>query len=44
MQNGFFDEALGELEANADLLDQILKITSEGDALHVQRYQLPEID
>ena len=41
MQLELFEQALDELEANPDLVNQVLEITWEEDALHVRRYQLP---
>jgi hypothetical protein len=42
MQIELFREALAELARNSDLVNQILEITLEDDAIHVQRYELPE--
>jgi hypothetical protein len=41
MQLELFEQALAELEADADLVNQVLEITWDDDALHVRRYQLP---
>jgi Domain of unknown function (DUF5615) len=41
MQIELFEQALEELAADADLVNQVLEITWEEDALHVRRYQLP---
>ncbi|WP_256570633.1 hypothetical protein [Bradyrhizobium sp. CCGUVB1N3] len=44
MQVELFEQALDELNADADLVNQVLEITSEDEALHVRRYRLPDID
>ncbi|WP_271611177.1 hypothetical protein [Bradyrhizobium sp. CCBAU 21360] len=44
MQVELFEQALDELDAEADLVNQVLEITSEDEALHVRRYRLPDID
>jgi hypothetical protein len=44
MQIELFEQALDELETDADLVNQVLEITWEEDALHVRRYRLPDID
>jgi hypothetical protein len=44
MQNELFEQALDERELNADLVNQVLEITWEEDALHPRRYQLPAIE
>ncbi|GLR87657.1 DUF5615 family PIN-like protein (plasmid) [Bradyrhizobium sp. ISRA443] len=44
MQVELFEQALDELDADADLVNQVLEITSEDEALHVRRYRLPDID
>lgn len=41
MQLELFEQALDELAADADLVNQVLEITYEEDALHVRRYHLP---
>jgi hypothetical protein len=41
MQIELFEQALVELDADGDLVNQVLEITWEDDALHVRRYQLP---
>jgi hypothetical protein len=41
MQLELFDQALAELDADPDLINQVLEITLEEEALHVRRYQLP---
>ena len=41
MQVELFEQALEELEADADLVNQVLEITWAEDVLHVQRYRLP---
>jgi predicted nuclease of predicted toxin-antitoxin system len=41
MQLELFEQALDELHANRDLVNQVLEITMEEDALHIRRYQLP---
>ncbi|MFZ1430226.1 MAG: DUF5615 family PIN-like protein [Geminicoccaceae bacterium] len=42
MQLELFEQALDELAADADLVNQVLEITWEEDALHVRRYRLPD--
>jgi hypothetical protein len=44
MQIELFEQPLDELEADADLVNQVLEITWEEDALDVRRYRLPGID
>ena len=44
MQIELFEQALDELETDADLVNQVLEITWEEDGLHVRRYRLPDID
>jgi hypothetical protein len=41
MQLELFEQALQELEADPDLINQVLEITCEEDSLHVRRYHLP---
>lgn len=41
MQIELFEQALDELEADSDLINQVLEITCEEDTLHVRRYRLP---
>lgn len=43
MQIELFEQALDELEVDADLVNRVLEITWEEDALHIRRYQLPAI-
>ncbi|HEV7367672.1 hypothetical protein [Arenibaculum sp.] len=35
------EQALEELAADGDLVNQVLEITLEDDGLHVRRYRLP---
>ena len=44
MQLELFEQALDELEADPDLINQVLEITCEEDALTVRRYSLPKAD
>jgi predicted nuclease of predicted toxin-antitoxin system len=44
MQLELFEQALNELQADADLVNQVLEITMEEDALHVRRYQLSAVE
>lgn len=44
MQIELFEQALDELEADADLVNQVLEITWGESALDVRRYRLPDID
>jgi hypothetical protein len=41
MQLELFEQALDELEANSDLVNQVLEVTFEESVLHVRRYHLP---
>ncbi len=41
MQIELFEQALDELQADADLVNQVIEITMEEDELHIRRYQLP---
>lgn len=41
MQLELFEQALDEVEADPDLINQVLEITCEEDSLHVRRYHLP---
>ncbi|HEX2890587.1 DUF5615 family PIN-like protein [Vineibacter terrae] len=42
MQIELFEQALDELEADADLVNKVLEITWGEDALDVRRYRLPD--
>lgn len=42
LQMELFDQALDEIAADGDLVNQVLEITMEDDSLHVRRYRLPE--
>ena len=44
MQIELFEQALEELKADADLVNQVLEITWEDDSIRVRRYRLPAID
>lgn len=44
MQIELFEQALDELEGDADLVNQVLEITWEENALDIRRYRLPDID
>lgn len=44
MQIELFGQAMDELAADADLVNQVLEITWEEDELHVRRYRLPEFE
>lgn len=41
MQIELFDQALDELRADSDLVNQVMEITWEGDSLYIRRYALP---
>jgi len=41
MQLELFDQALVEIAADSDLVNQVLEITMEDDAIRVLRYRLP---
>jgi predicted nuclease of predicted toxin-antitoxin system len=44
MQLELFNQALEELESNADLVNQVLEITMEDDEVHIRRYDLPKAE
>ncbi|MDA8349393.1 MAG: DUF5615 family PIN-like protein [Pseudomonadota bacterium] len=44
MQLELFEQALDEVQADPDLINQVLEITCEEDVLTVRRYQLPKAD
>lgn len=44
MQIELFEHALDELGADADLVNQVLVVTWEEDALHIWRYELPAVE
>jgi len=44
MQIELFDQAMDELAANSDLVNQVLEITMHEDGLQIRRYLLPAID
>jgi hypothetical protein len=44
MQLELFEQALDELETDADLVNQVLEITWDEEALQVRRYQLPVVE
>ena len=44
MQIELFEPALSELEADPDLLNQVLEVTLDENELHIRRYKLPSID
>jgi hypothetical protein len=44
MQLELFEQALDELEADSDLVNQVLEITWDEDALHIRRYRLPAVE
>jgi hypothetical protein len=44
MQLELFEQALEQLQADPDLINQVLEITLEEDALTVRRYALPKAD
>lgn len=44
MQLELFEQALEELQADPDLVNQVLEITYEEDVLTVRRYSLPKAD
>ena len=41
MQIELFEQALGELNSDSELVNQVLEITFAHEALHIQRYRLP---
>jgi hypothetical protein len=41
MQIELFEEALSELDRNSDLINQVLEISTDGEELHILRYNLP---
>jgi hypothetical protein len=44
MQLELFEQALDELETDADLVNQVLEITWDEEALQVRRYRLPVVE
>jgi hypothetical protein len=44
MQLKLFEQALAELEGDTDLVNQVLEITWDEDALHIRRYRLPAVE
>jgi len=44
MQTELFDQAMEELEADADLVNQVLEIAFNDDGLHIRRYHLPIVE
>lgn len=44
MQLELFEATLEELARNSDLVNQVLEITLDDNAIHVRRYQLPVAD
>lgn len=44
MQLELFEQALDELESDADLVDQVLEITMNESTIDIRRYQLPAVD
>jgi len=42
MQIELFDQAMDEIAADGDLVNQVLEVTLEDDSLHVRRYRLPD--
>jgi hypothetical protein len=41
MQLELFDQALVEVAVDSDLVNQVLEITMEDDAIRILRYRLP---
>jgi frataxin-like iron-binding protein CyaY len=39
-----FEQALDELESDADLVNQVLEITMDESAIDIRRYQLPAVE
>jgi hypothetical protein len=44
MQLELFEQALDELESDADLVNQVLEITMDESAIDIRRYQLPAVE
>lgn len=44
MQLELFEQALDELESDADLVNQVLEITMNESTIDIRRYQLPAVD
>ncbi len=44
MQLELFEQALDELESDADLVNQVLEITMDESTIDIRRYQLPAVD
>ena len=44
MQLELFDQAMDELAAEGDVVNQVLEVTMEDDTIHIRRYRLPAVD
>ena len=44
MQLELFEQALDELESDADLVNQVLEITMDESSIDIRRYRLPALD
>jgi hypothetical protein len=44
MMIDLFEAALDELDPNADVVNQVLEITADGNDIHIRRYRLPDVD
>jgi len=44
MQLELFEQALDELQANPDLINQVLEVTCEEASIMIRRYWLPEVE
>jgi hypothetical protein len=44
MQLELFEQALDELESDADLVNQVLEITMDESTIDIRRYQLPAVE
>lgn len=44
LQLELFEQALDELAADGDLVNQVLEIVADDQALHIRRYRLPAAD
>lgn len=44
MQLELFEQALDELESDADLVNRVLEITMDESTIDIRRYQLPAVE
>jgi hypothetical protein len=44
MQIELFAQAMDEIDADGDLVNQVLELSMESDTIHIRRYRLPVAD